>query len=679
MLLRRNGSGSNIMKDLHVLFNPRIAFFSSMFSSSSPPISFLETHFIDLIHASNSTHKLRQIHGQLYRCNVFSSSRVVTQFISSCSSLNSVDYAISIFQRFELKNSYLFNALIRGLAENSRFESSISFFVLMLKWKISPDRLTFPFVLKSAAALSNGGVGRALHCGILKFGLEFDSFVRVSLVDMYVKVEELGSALKVFDESPESVKNGSVLIWNVLIHGYCRMGDLVKATELFDSMPKKDTGSWNSLINGFMKMGDMGRAKELFVKMPEKNVVSWTTMVNGFSQNGDPEKALETFFCMLEEGARPNDYTIVSALSACAKIGALDAGLRIHNYLSGNGFKLNLVIGTALVDMYAKCGNIEHAEKVFHETKEKGLLIWSVMIWGWAIHGHFRKALQYFEWMKFTGTKPDSVVFLAVLNACSHSGQVNEGLKFFDNMRRGYLIEPSMKHYTLVVDMLGRAGRLDEALKFIRAMPITPDFVVWGALFCACRTHKNVEMAELASKKLLQLEPKHPGSYVFLSNAYASVGRWDDAERVRVSMRDHGAHKDPGWSFIEVDHKLHRFVAGDNTHNRAVEIYSKLDEISASAREKGYTKEIECVLHNIEEEEKEEALGYHSEKLALAFGIVSTRPGTTVRIVKNLRVCVDCHSFMKYASKMSKREIILRDMKRFHHFNDGVCSCGDYW
>lgn len=279
----------------------------------------------------------------------------------------------------------------------------------------------------------------------------------------------------------------------------------------------------------------------------------------------------------------------------------------------------------------------------------------------------------------FAGTKPDSVVFLAVLNACSHSGQVNEGLKFFDSMRRSYLIEPSMKHYTLVVDMLGRAGRLDEALKFIRAMPITPDFVVWGALFCACRAHKNVEMAELASEKLLQLEPKHPGSYVFLSNAYASVGRWDDAERVRVSMRDSGAHKDPGWSFIEVDHKLHRFVAGDNTHSRAVEIYSMLDEISASAREKGYTKEIECVLHNIEEEEKEEALGYHSEKLALAFGILSTRPGTTVRIVKNLRVCVDCHSFMKYTSKLTKREIILRDMKRFHHFYDGVCSCGDYW
>ncbi|XP_023513771.1 pentatricopeptide repeat-containing protein At1g04840 [Cucurbita pepo subsp. pepo] len=679
LLLRLNGTGSNRMKNLHVLFKPRIAFFNSTSSSSSPQISSQETHFIDLIHASDSTHKLRQIHGQLYRCNIFSSSRVVTQFISSCSSLNSVDYAVLIFQRFELKNSFLFNALIRGLAENSRFESSIAYFVCMLRWEISPDRLTFPFVLKSAAALSNGGVGSALHSGIVKFGLEFDSFVRVSLVDMYVKVDDLGSALKVFDESPDRIKKENVLIWNVLIHGYCRVGNLVKATELFETMPKKDTGSWNSLINGFMRKGQLGPANELFEKMPEKNVVSWTTMVNGFSQNGDPEKALQFFFCMLEEGARPNDYTIVSALSACAKLGALDAGLRIHRYLSSHGFKLNQTIGTALVDMYAKCGNIESAGEVFREIKQKGLLTWSVMIWGWAIHGHFKKSIQYFEWMKSTGTKPDGVVFLAVLTACSHSGQVDDGLEFFDSMRRDYLIEPSMKHYTLIVDMLGRAGRLDEALKFLRDMPINPDFVVWGALFCACRAHKNIKMAELASEKLLELEPKHPGSYVFLSNAYAAVGRWEDAERVRVSMRDRGAQKDPGWSFMEVDDKLHRFVAGDNTHNRAQEIYSKLDEINAGAREKGYTKGIECVLHNIEEEEKEEALGHHSEKLALAFGLVSTAPETTIRIVKNLRVCVDCHSFMKYASKMSQREIILRDMKRFHHFHDGVCSCGDYW
>ena len=279
----------------------------------------------------------------------------------------------------------------------------------------------------------------------------------------------------------------------------------------------------------------------------------------------------------------------------------------------------------------------------------------------------------------FAGIKPDGVVFLALLTACSHSGQVNLGLNFFESMRLDYSIEPTMKHYTLVVDLLGRAGQLDDAMKFIQRMPISPDFVTWGALFCACRAHKNIKMAELVSQKLLQLEPKHPGSYVFLSNVYAAVGRWEDVERVRMLMQNQAVDKDPGWSYIEVGGQVHSFVAGDHAHMYAREIYLKLEEIVAGAREQGYMPETGWVLHNIEEEEKEDALGSHSEKLALAFALIHTSPGTTIRIVKNLRVCGDCHSLMKYTSKMSQREIVLRDIKRFHHLKDGACSCGDYW
>ncbi|CAN1769991.1 Pentatricopeptide repeat-containing protein At1g04840 [Linum perenne] len=283
---------------------------------------------------------------------------------------------------------------------------------------------------------------------------------------------------------------------------------------------------------------------------------------------------------MLEEDVRPNDFTVVSALSACAKIGAVETGLRIHKYITSNMFKLNAAIGTALVDMYAKCGNIDSASQVFKDTKES------------------------------------------------------------------------------------RAGRLDEALNFIQKMPINPDLVIWGGLFCACRAHKNVEMAELSARKLLELEPKHPGSYVFLSNAYAA---------------DKGVGKEPGWSYIELDGRLHRFVAGDNARKDAKEIQVKLEEILSGARQQGYTPGTEWVLHNIEEEEKEDALGSHSEKLALAFALIQTSPKTTIRIVKNLRICGDCHSLMKYTSAMSQREIIVRDIKRFHHFKDGTCSCGDYW
>lgn len=279
----------------------------------------------------------------------------------------------------------------------------------------------------------------------------------------------------------------------------------------------------------------------------------------------------------------------------------------------------------------------------------------------------------------FVGINPDEVAFLAVLTACSHAGLVERGLQLFNSMRLAYSIEPTLKHYTCMVDLFGRAGQLEEAFNFIESMPVKTDFVVWGALFCACRTHRNIKMAELTSKKLLQLEPRHPGSYVFLSNIYAGVGRWQDVEKVRLSMKTKGLEKPPGWSYIEVEGQVHSFLVNDHAHKRTKEIYTKLEELTSSARGQGYMPSTEWVLHNIEEEEKEDALGSHSEKLALAFAFISTPPGTTIRIVKNLRVCGDCHSLMKYISMLSGREIILRDIKRFHNFRNGVCTCGDYW
>lgn len=550
----------------------------------------------------------------------------------------------------------------------------------MLRSGIKPDRLTYPFVLKSMAGLFSTELGMAIHCMVLRCGIELDSFVRVSLVDMYVKVEKLGSAFKVFDESPDRFDSGSsALLWNVLIKGCCKAGSMKKAVKLFKAMPKKENVSWSTLIDGFAKNGDMDRAMELFDQMPEKNVVSWTTMVDGFSRNGDSEKALSMFSKMLEEGVRPNAFTIVSALSACAKIGGLEAGLRIHKYIKDNGLHLTEALGTALVDMYAKCGNIESASEVFGETEQKSIRTWTVMIWGWAIHGHSEQAIACFKQMMFAGIKPDEVVFLALLTACMHSGQVDIGLNFFDSMRLDYCIEPSMKHYTLIVDMLGRSGQLKEALRFIERMAMNPDFVIWGALFCACRAHKKTKMAKFALNKLLKLEPTHTGNYMFLSNAYAALGQWEDAERVRVLMQNRGVHKNSGWSCIEVEGQVHRFVSGDHDHKDSKAICLKLEEIMAGAVKQGYIPGTEWVLHNMEQEEKEVVLGSHGEKLALAFALICTSPGMTIRIVKNLQVCGDCHSLMKYASKISQREIILRDMKRFHHFKDGSCSCRDHW
>ncbi|CAN0913981.1 Pentatricopeptide repeat-containing protein At1g04840 [Linum grandiflorum] len=354
-----------------------------------------ESYFVSLIHASTTILHLQQIHAQIFRHGFISSSHLATQMVSSSSLRNAIDYAISVFHQFHPKNLFLFNALLRGLERNARFETALSHFVLMLKSDVRPDRMTYPFVLKSAAHLLFKRLASELHCMILKCGVQFDSFVEVSLVDMYVKIEELEYALKVFDESPQ--RDGT-LLWNVVINGCCKAGRMGKAMELFNTMPDRDTGSWNSVINGFFIAGESDKADVLFGRMPEKNVVSWTTMVNGFSQNGDSEKAVAVFWRMLEEeDVRPNDYTVVSALSACAKIGALECGLRIHKYITDNLFKLNAAIGTALVDMYAKCGDIDSASRVFNDTKEKDILTWSVMIWGWALHGRFEQAALCFK------------------------------------------------------------------------------------------------------------------------------------------------------------------------------------------------------------------------------------------------------------------------------------------
>ncbi|CAN4120806.1 unnamed protein product [Withania somnifera] len=385
----------------------------------------------------------------------------------------------------------------------------------------------------------------------------------------------------------------------------------------------------NSLISGLLRNREVDKATGVFDGMMEKNVLSWTSMIHGLTLNGLHKKALDLFFKMVEEGVKPNGLIVVSSLSACAKTGALEAGRKIHDRL-----------------------------------KEKDIRTWSIMTWGWAIHGHVDKALRCFEQGRLTGIKPDGVSVLAVLTGCSHAGRADQALQIYDSMHCDCSIEPTMKHYAAVVYLLGRAGRFVEALNFTGSMPLEPDYVIWGALFLL---------------KLLQLEPKHAGGYVFLSNVYLGAGKWDDVERVRSSMKSKNVEKDPGWISMEVDGQLHTFVAGDNAHTRKQEIYSKLEEIITGAKQQGYMPESGWVLHYIDEEEKAGALGSHSEKLALAFGLISTDPGVIITIVKNLRVCGDCHSLMKYFSRMSQRVIVLRDIKRFHRFKDGVCSCKDYW
>ncbi|MED6181819.1 Pentatricopeptide repeat-containing protein, mitochondrial [Stylosanthes scabra] len=339
----------------------------------------------------------------------------------------------------------------------------------------------------------------------------------------------------------------------------------------------------------------------------------------------------------------------------------------------------NVFVGTSVVDMYCKCGRVELARKGFDCMKEKNVKSWTAMVAGYGMHGRAKDAMEVFYKMIRSGVKPNYITFVSVLAACSHAGLLEEGWHWFNRMNREFNVEPGIEHYSCMVDLLGRAGYLNEAYGLIKEMKVRPDFIIWGSLLGACRIHKNVELGEISARKLFELDPSNCGYYVLLSNIYADAGRWDDVERMRILMKNHGLLKTPGYSIVELKGRIHIFLVGDKEHPQHAKIYEYLDKLNVKLQELGYTPNVASVLHDIDDEEKGMVLRVHSEKLAVSFGIMNSVPGATIQIIKNLRICGDCHDVIKLISKVENRKIVVRDSKRFHHFKDGFCSCGDYW
>lgn len=470
-----------------------------------------------------------------------------------------------------------------------------------------------------------------------------------------------------------------VYVQNSLVHMYSTCGDINAASRIFETMNCLNVVSWTSMIAGYSKCGDVESARKVFDEMPERNLVTWSIMISGYARNGHFDKAMELFHLLEEEGVMANETVMVSVISSCAHLGALELGERAHDYVLKNDLAMNVILGTAIVDMYAKCGSIEKAIRVFEELRERDSLSWTALIAGLAMHGFAEKAVFYFLEMIKSGLTPRDITFTAVLSACSHGGLVERGLEIFESMKRDYGVEPRLEHYGCMVDLLGRAGKLAEAEKFALEMPTKPNAPIWGALLGACRIHKNAEIAERVGKLLIELLPEHSGYYVLLSNIYARANKWENVENMRQLMKDKRVKKPPGFSLIEIDKKIHKFTMGDFTHPEMKKIERMWEEILRKIRLAGYTGNTADAFFDIDEEEKESALHRHSEKLAIAFGIMKTNAGTTIRIVKNLRVCEDCHTATKLISKVYGRELIVRDRNRFHHFREGACSCTDYW
>ncbi|XP_068655104.1 pentatricopeptide repeat-containing protein At4g21065 [Aristolochia californica] len=435
----------------------------------------------------------------------------------------------------------------------------------------------------------------------------------------------------------------------------------------------------NTLVHMYATCGVAERAYKMFERMTIKDLVTWNSVINGFAVNGRPNEALTLFREMSLEGVEPDGFTMVSLLCACAEIGALALGRRTHVYIFKVGMNDNLHVGNALIDLYAKCGAIKDAYRVFREMDLKSVVSWTSLIVGLAVNGFGKEALELFGELEKEKLQPSEITFVGVLYACSHCGMLNEGFEYFKRMDKEYGIVPKIEHYGCMVDLLGRAGLVQDAHDFIRKMPLQPNAVVWRTLLGACTMHGHLSLGEIVRARLAQLEPQHSGDYVLMSNLYASERRWTDVQKIRKTMLKERVKKFPGQSLVEIGNCMHEFIRGDKTHPRSGEIYEKLEEIWRMLKPEGYVPRTANVLVDIEEEEKEDALCYHSEKLAIAFALISIPRGAPIRVIKNLRVCADCHVATKLISKVYNREIIVRDRSRFHHFKDGCCSCKDYW
>ncbi|OVA07054.1 Pentatricopeptide repeat [Macleaya cordata] len=536
-----------------------------------------------------------------------------------------------------------------------------------------------------------------------------------TMISGYTKAGQLEEASRMFKEMPRK-DNFS---WSTMISGYVRHDRPKEALELYRRMQiderlksnkftvssalaasaafpslrlgkeihghimrsglDSDTVVWSALSDMYAKCGGLEEARYIFDRMLDKDVVSWTTMIGRYFEGGRREDGFELFSDLLRSGIRPNEFTFAGVLNACSAQAAEDIGKQVHGHMIRIGFDPFSFAASALVHMYSKCGNVDTAKRVFEGMPQPDLVSWTSMIAGYAQNGQPEEALQYFELLLKSGTKPDHITFVGVLSACTHAGLVDKGLEYFNSISEKHGLSHTADHYACVIDLLGRSGRLEEAEEIIDSMPMKPDRFLWASLLGGCRIHGNLRLAKRAAEALFEIEPENPATYVTLANIYAAAGMWDEEAMIRKTMDDRGVVKKPGLSWIKVNRKNHEFLVGDNSHPKTREIHDFLGKLSIRMKEEGYAPKTNFVLHDVEEEQKEQNLTYHSEKLAIAFGIISTPPGTPIKVFKNLRTCGDCHTAIKFISKIVKRDITVRDSNRFHRFKDGSCSCGDFW
>ncbi|KAL2937452.1 hypothetical protein RDABS01_020901 [Bienertia sinuspersici] len=569
-------------------------------------------------------------------------------------------------------------------------------------------------------ALVNACIGSKSIRGVKKVtnymfnhGFELDQYMSNRVLLMHVKCGMLIDARTLFDEMPHR----NLVTWNTMIAGVVDAGDFIEAYRLFLMMwsesceadsrtfatmirataglgliyPGKELHSCVvkmgdsddvyvacSLIDMYSKCGSIEDAQSIFDAMSEKSTVGWNSIIAGYALHGYSEEALSLYYEMQDAGVPMDHFTFSIVVRICARLGSLEHAKQAHAGLVRHGFSLDTVANTALVDLYSKWGRIEDARNVFDRMHNKNIISWNALIAGYGNHGRGEEAVELFEKMLSQRMRPNHVTFLAVLSACSYSGLLDHGWEIFESMSSIHNISPRAMHYACMIELLGREGLLDEALALIRDAPFEPTINMWAALLTACRFHKNLELGRFAAEKLYGMGPEKLSNYVVLLNIYNSMGKLEEAASVIHTLKQKGLRMLPACTWIDIKKQAHAFCSGDDSHEMTKEIYQRLDELLLEISKHGYSPEARYLLPDVDKKE-EQMLLYHSEKLAVAFGLISTPDYMPLQLMQSHRICNDCHNALKLIAKVTEREIVVRDASRFHRFKDGDCSCGDYW
>ncbi|CAN0913798.1 Pentatricopeptide repeat-containing protein At1g31430 [Linum grandiflorum] len=624
----------------------------SNFCTTSTATTLNKRSCIRLLKNCKSMPHLKQVHCQMYRNLLHQDDDALGKLMVFCTDNRNgnLNYAQRVFDVTEKPCLFIYNLMIKVYAKKGSFRRCLLLFSRLRGDGLWPDNFTYPFVLKAVGCLGRSLDARRVHGFVAVTGMQCDTYVINSLMDMYAHLGRIDVARKLFDEMRER----DVVSWNVLISGYvrlrkfddainafccmrkesglrpdeatiastlsacaalkrlelgeqihrfvteelectliignalldmyCKCGCLAVARELFDAMPAKNVICWTSMVSGYITCGELDEARKLFERSPARDIVLWTAMINGYVQYNRFDEAVELFRDMQARRIKPDKFLLVALLTGCAQTGALEQGKWIHEYIKENRIVLDAIVGTALIDMYAKCGCIDQALRIFYALRDKDTASWTAVICALAMNGKTHEALSLFSEMKRVGVRPDDVTYVGVLSACSHGGLVNEGRDFFNSMTKLHQIQPKLEHYGCFIDLLGRAGLLNEAEEMIQKIPYADPVAVvplYGSLVSACRIYRNSEIGERVAKQLVNMASDDASVHTLLANIYASSGRWHEVKDVRSKMKDLGVKKTPGCSSIEVDGVVHEFTVGDPSHPAVMEIYSALDGLAS--------------------------------------------------------------------------------------------------